>query len=88
MFVVPPMARKSTPARKPVSRATGVDFGVDPGALMDDELRDETIWVFVNLPWPHRQRAIRALRQIAATPAIERLRVIDDIDEMAGRRSA
>lgn len=67
---------------KPVRRATeGVDFGVRYDELADDDLRDEIVRVFSGLPERYRV----ALRMIAAAPAKERLRVVDDIDERAAR---
>lgn len=64
-----------------------IKFGVDPSVLSDDDLRDEVIAIFASLPPGNRARLLWALRVIAATPAKERLRVVDEIDELSSRRS-
>lgn len=74
--------------RGPKARQHEFDFGVPEDALADEDLRDQVLAWLVSIPEPHRTRALRALRFIAAAPLSERVRAVDDADELAGVRSA
>lgn len=68
-----------TPYRKPPGRAIvdPFDFGVDPDALMDEDVRDELVATLAAMP----PATLYAVRLIAAAPTSERLKILAEADE-------